>query len=85
MPLYMLPQAFEKLVDRVGSPPAALPGPASPLPPVDLTLPGIKDAEVGVPTWQDMGFTDPPTKVFKVRSMHSAMLCAWLSQFVLKS
>ncbi len=69
MPFYTLLQAFENLVDCVGSPPAALPAPVSPLPPVDLTLPGIKDAEVGVPTWQDMGFTDPPTKVFKVCSM----------------
>lgn len=71
-------QAFEKLVDRVGNPPAALPTPTSPLPPLDLTLPGIKDAEVGVPTWQDMGFTDPPTKVFKVRQVLSDAICSRL-------
>uniref|UniRef100_A0A7S3R4Y9 Photolyase/cryptochrome alpha/beta domain-containing protein n=1 Tax=Dunaliella tertiolecta TaxID=3047 RepID=A0A7S3R4Y9_DUNTE len=58
-------QAFEKLVDRVGHPLTALPAPTARLPPVDVSLPGIKDAEVGVPTWQEMGFKEAPTAIFK--------------------
>jgi len=60
-------QSFEGLVNRIGTPPAALPAPTTPLPTIDLALPGIKGAETGVPTWQEMGFTEAPTSIFKVR------------------
>lgn len=65
----MLVQSFEGLVNRVGPPPAALPAPTSSLPAIDMELPSIKGAEVSVPTWQEIGFTEAPTSIFKVRGI----------------
>ncbi|WIA38442.1 hypothetical protein OEZ86_001766 [Tetradesmus obliquus] len=53
-------QAFTKLIDKVGDPPAPLPAPAS-LPP-----PGpVAEAVTSVPTLTEVGYQQQPTTVFK--------------------
>ncbi len=64
-------QAFTKLVDGVGAPPAPAPDPPAQLPPP--LLPGGGAPAAGepthVPTWQEAGFNEAPTTIFKVRRL----------------
>lgn len=61
-------QSFTKLVDRVGPPPAPRPAPTR-VPPPAPGAPGTEPEATGVPTWQEVGFKEPPTTIFKVRTM----------------
>lgn len=62
-------QSFTKLVDKVGDPPAPLPAPAAIPPPG----PGVQawGAPLEVPSLQEVGFTDTPTTIFKVRHIRN--------------
>lgn len=63
-------QAFTKLIDKVGDPPAPLPAPAS-LPP-----PGpVAEAVTSVPTLTEVGYQQQPTTVFKVRQAAGMVAC----------
>jgi hypothetical protein len=61
-------QAFTKLVDRVGDPPAPLAAPAGVPPPAAAVL-AQERGPLGVPTLAEVGFADAPTTIFKVRSV----------------
>lgn len=59
-------QSFTKLVDKVGPPPAPLPTPDA-VPPPLAGAPGAEPEATSVPTWQEVGFKEAPTTIFKVR------------------
>jgi hypothetical protein len=58
-------QSFQKLMDKVGPPAAPLPAPAA-VPAPAPGAPGAGEADTGVPTCQEMGFTQAPQAPFKV-------------------
>ena len=72
-------QSFTKLVDRVGDPPAPAPDPPAAMPPPAEDMPSAAPAATGVPTWQEVGFKEPPLTVFKVGVQWSTRTClpAW--------
>jgi len=59
----------------VGNPPPAVPAPSARMPPINASLPGLQGENVAVPTWQEMGFTEAPTSIFKV----CACVRAWVN------
>ncbi|PNH10276.1 (6-4)DNA photolyase [Tetrabaena socialis] len=58
-------QSFTKLVDRVGDPPPPAPDPPAAIPPPAPGMPAADPAATGVPTWQEVGFTEAPVTIFK--------------------
>lgn len=61
-------QAFTKLVDKQGPPPAPLPAPTT-IPPFPAGAKGTEEEAVTIPTWEEVGFKAPPTTPFKVGTM----------------
>lgn len=60
--------SFTKLVDKVGCPPAPVPDPPAVLPRMAVDALGTDPKDTYVPTWQEVGFTQPPVTIFKVRA-----------------
>jgi hypothetical protein len=64
----LLHQSFTKLLDKLGAPAAPLEAPAS--------IPAPNEAFIAealgtdVPTLQEVGYTQKPTTIFKVSSLH---------------
>ncbi|GLI71222.1 hypothetical protein VaNZ11_016339 [Volvox africanus] len=62
-PLTMV--SFCNLVNRVGDPQPPAPDPPATLPPLGEGKPSADPATTAVPTWQEVGFKEAPTLIFK--------------------
>jgi hypothetical protein len=73
-------QSFTKLIDKVGEPPAPLPAPVSVPPPGP-----VSEAVTSVPTLAQVGFSQQPTTVFKVRAAaEDVVVCSCVMSVMLQ-